>query len=72
MSEVHKTMRVWVDTLHQATSDICGTVLDYDQAHFFNLSAIICCIILTFAFGMTGKLHQAKMHYQNPLNFCWM
>jgi hypothetical protein len=43
--------------LQRATVDICGAVLDYDQAHFCNLSAIICCIVLTFAFGMTGKLH---------------
>jgi hypothetical protein len=63
-------LRRWAHLLHRATSDICGAVLDYDQAHFVNLSAIICYIILTFAFGMKGKLHQAKMHCQFPLNFC--
>ena len=65
-----RVLRRWAHLLHRATSDICGAVLDYDQAHVFNLSAIICYIILTFAFGMTGKLHQAKMHCQFPLNFC--
>ena len=65
-------LRCWAHLLHRATLDICGAVLDYDQAHSFNLSAIICCIILTFAFGMTGQLHQAKMHCQFPLNFCWI
>ena len=65
-------LRSWAHLLHRATLDICGAVLDYDQAYCFNLSAIICYIILTFAFGMTGKLHQAKMHCQFPLNFCWI
>ncbi len=63
-SRMNRILRRWAHLLHRASSDICGAALEYDQAHVFNLSAIICYVILTFAFGMTGKLHQAKMHFQ--------
>ncbi len=71
-SRMNRILRRWAHLLHRATSDICGFVLDYDQAHFLNLSAMICYIVLTFAFGMAGKLRQAKTHCQFPGKFCWI